>query len=261
MLKNLTIGIKTFCRPKVLEWNLKQWTDIEIFKNLIVIIADDSDDENKIKNKNIINKCNNKNIMYLDLSFNTGLSFGRNQIVEKCTTEYIMIIDDSRSFNLNTNIFEMINFLKKYNDYSIIAGYVKVRPLIHSHFTGIITKYEKKDNIEYWEIDTLTKKQKIENQIYQTHTFLNTFIAKTKILKKYNWSNDLKMKEHGNFLFKLFKNNIKCAFTFKCNFIQVNNKLRNYGKYIKFRNQGINNTYKVTRKNAKQSLESLKILF
>lgn len=257
MLKDLTIGIKTFCRPKVLEWNLKQWSNIEIFKDLSVIIADDSDDKNKIENKNIISKGNNKNIMYLDLSFNTGLSFGRNQIVENCITEYIMIIDDSRSFNLNTNIFEMIHFLKKYDNYSIIAGYVNVRENINSHYSGIITKYEKKNNIEYYEIDTLTKKQKIENGIYETHSFLNTFIARTRILKKHNWNNNLKMKEHSRWLFDLFKNDIKCAITFKCNFIQANNQLRNYGKYIKYRNQGINNTCIINRKNAKQNLKLL----
>ena len=243
MRDKLTIGIKTFCRPKVLDWNLSQWINLNLFKNINVIIADDSFKEYKKKNKIIIQKYKllNNNINYLDISENTGLSFGRNEIVKNCNTKYILIIDDSRSFNLQTNIPKMLNFLEELN-YDLVAGKISERNKIHSHYTGIIKKISHKNNIPNVFLRKLEHSERIKYsklKIFKTHICLNVFIAKTDILKKFKWKDELKMGEHELFFYILYKNNIKCFFSPDCNFLQCSKLIKQYDKNIrKYRLRG-----------------------
>ena len=74
-----------------------------------IIIADDSNDKYKSQNLKIIEKYKSKtSIEVIDLPFDSGLSKGRNEIVSKCKTKYIMILDDSRSFTSDLNVLNMI---------------------------------------------------------------------------------------------------------------------------------------------------------
>ena len=87
----LTIGIKTFCRPDTLNESLQILFN-ENDNYYPIIIADDSLPEYKLKNIEIINKYKTKtNIEIIDLPFDSGISKGRNAIVSKCNTKYIMI--------------------------------------------------------------------------------------------------------------------------------------------------------------------------
>lgn len=236
-MNNLSIGIKTFCRPKVLDWNLNQWINLELFKDINLIIADDSLPNYKTQNKLIIEKYKklNNNIKYLDLPFNTGISFGRNEIVSNCTTKYIMIIDDSRSFNLFTNVEKMMDFLKISN-YDLIGGCIKKRCKIHSHYTGIIDNISTINNIHNVTLRKINNSEIIENdllKIFKTHICLNVFIAKTDILKKYPWKNELIMGEHEYFFYNLYKNKVKCVYSPDCNFLECSKSIKRYHKNIK----------------------------
>lgn len=230
---DLTIGIKTFCRPKVLEESLANITNNKLkFK---ILVSDDSDDEYKEMNKKIIDKFKFKyDIRLLDLPFDSGLSRGRNEIVNNCNTKYLMIIDDSRYFTNDLPILKMIKFLDN-SDYDLFSGVIESRNGRDRDYVCLFDKVEKKDkdvNI------TCKKKDKIENNLFEnlfeTNIGLNVFIAKTNSLRNTLWRNKLKLWEHSVFFYDFYNNGFKCVYSPDVKFNQVKN--RPYPtKYSKFR--------------------------
>ena len=111
---NFTICIKTLYRSNLLKKNIKSIR--KIYPNVRIIIADDSDDKYKIKNKNAIQQAskNDKNITYIPLPYNAGLSKGRNECVKRVKTEFTIITDDSRFLITKNDVIQnIINFMKK----------------------------------------------------------------------------------------------------------------------------------------------------
>ena len=232
MIDKLTIGIKTFCRPKVISHCLHYFALESKYMGIKIIVADDSSDELKKENQEIINnlKKNDKiNIEYINLPFDTGLSAGRNIIVEHCTTKYIMIIDDSRTFNKNTRIFDMVRFLEE-TDYDLIAGVIPDRRGNNSLYYGIFDKIYDNNGITH--IEVKKKEDFIKNsyfkKVYKTNITLNIFIARTSSLAKSKWNNELKVGEHELFFYNYFKNDFKCAVTNEVDFIQAPHYIRVY---------------------------------
>ena len=248
-MNKLSIGIKTFCRPKALDFCLNNFAFLEKYLGIQIIIADDSNDKYKKENLNIINSIKNKNkkinIKYLDLSFDTGLSYGRNKIVENCETKYIMILDDSRTFDKNARIYDMVNFLEE-TDYDLIAGKI----INHSdlNYVGIfenITKNKNNGKIYIKINKNNSNKYNIINNyfenVYKTNIALNIFIATKESLLKTKWNDNLKLGEHEFFFYNYYKNNYKCAMTTDINFIQVSDNLRLYpNNFSKFRKRADN---------------------
>ena len=124
---NFTICIKTIYRSKLLKENIKSIR--EIYPYVKIIIADDSDDEYKIKNKMAIQEAseNDKNITYIPLPYDAGLSKGRNECVKRVKTEFTIITDDSRFLvSENEVIQNIINFMRK-NNVKLVTGSIKDR--------------------------------------------------------------------------------------------------------------------------------------
>jgi len=248
-MNKLSIGIKTFCRPEALYYCLNNFIFLEKYLGIQIIIADDSNEKYKKINKNIIKKFKDKNkkinIKYLDLYFDTGLSYGRNKIIENCETKYILIIDDSRTIDKNIKIYDMVYFLEE-TEYDLIGGIIKNRTSnnindINSHYSGIFTNINNKNNkilINVKKTNKYIKNNYFENA-YQTNICLNCFIAKTESLLKTRWLEELKVGEHEFFFYNFFKNNFKCAITNNINFIQCPDNLRIYPNDIgkKYRNR------------------------
>jgi hypothetical protein len=235
----LTIGIKTFCRPHVLNQSL----NIMHTKNNTIypiIIADDSLDIYKKQNLRIINnyrKRYNSNIRILNLPFDSGLSKGRNEIVSKCNTKYIMILDDSRTFTSQLDIYKMIQFLEKNNKYHLFCGIVNNRNGIDRKYAGLFKSIKQMNGGIHIKTKPPTRIQtKLFNSIEETNIGLNVFIAKTDCLKRVRWRNDLKIGEHELFFYDFYKYGYRCVVSNDCNFIQLNNTY--YPRdLIKYRNR------------------------
>ena len=231
---NLTIGIKTFCRPNALNESLSSIVKYNKYK-FKIIIADDSNDKYKLKNKEIINKYKQeKEITLLDLKFDSGLSKGRNEIVKNCNTKYLMILDDSRYFDNNLQIKEIINFLEE-NDYNLFFGGIKNRISGGNNYTCLF------DKINENEIKCKSKKKinnKIFSNLYETNLGLNVFIAETNSLKETLWRDELKLGEHEIFFQDYYKKGFKCVYSPDVQFIQVSDENKKYDKeFIKYRNR------------------------
>jgi hypothetical protein len=233
----VTIGIKTFSRPKALNETLNNLVNNNDFK-FNILIADDSLDKYKKENKTIVNKYlkKNKNIKILDMKFDSGISQGRNLIVDKCKTKYLIIMDDSRYFTRDLPVLKMIKFLET-TKYDLLFGIIKTRGDIlgkyNVHYSGIFDEIKKENNI----IKIFMKKAKkiknnLFNDVYETNIGLNVFIATTDSLKKVRWNDELKVGEHEIFFYNYYKNGYKCALTYDANFKGVKNENRIYGKDV-----------------------------
>lgn len=231
---NLTIGIKTFSRPNALNESLNNI--VNLYNNINIIVADDSLKKYKNENKKIIEKCKkiNKNITYLNLPFDIGISEGRNQIVKNTKTKYLLVLDDSRFVTKNTNLNNMLNFIQNNDQYDLIAGIIKSRGGQHVHYSGKF--YNVNDKKYPIEIDLKKIHKKIENNqldnVYDTDITLNVFIAKTDKLKKCPWRKMMKIGEHELFFYDWFKKQNKCAICLDCNFNEIKYKNKIYGKEV-----------------------------
>jgi hypothetical protein len=234
--KNVTICFKTLYRKNLLYEHINDIRNI--LPNINIIVADDSDSNYILKNKNIINKFNN--IEYLELPYDSGLSYGRNKAVEKVKTKYTIITDDSRCITDIKQIYELVNFMENNTKYDVICGNNPTNGEVGGKFTFLFDIINKKHiknmikqnkkikiKINYKNI----KKLEIINkklELYKTHIGINCFLSKTSTLKKYKWDNNLKLREHKYFFLILFLNNINILYCDKFIFKQYVGKLRLY---------------------------------
>ena len=181
-----------------------------------------------------------KNIEYLDLPYDSGLSYGRNKAVEKVNTKYTIITDDSRCITDTKQLGNLIKFMDNNEKYDLISGNVLERGKFAGKFTYLFDIDDKpkimntinqndkiKIKIKHKNINDL---KIIDNnlKLYKTHIGVNCFIARTTVLKKHKWDNNLKLREHKHFFLNLFLNNINVLYCDKFIFKQFNSNLRKY---------------------------------
>ena len=238
-MKDLTIIIKTLdryvCLKPLVKSILKKYGDIKI------LIGDDSlvSCKEKIK-KDFKGK---DNIIVYDLPYDCGLSYGRNFLVSKVKTKYFCLCDDDFVFDKKTNLEVPLQILKEKN-LDILGGYIRNYKIEKSFKDKIIKigqaifHYELPTNY----IGTIEKKNDELIVNYTVHEFpeyqesdlvLNFFIAKTEVVKKYPWDNDLKLHEHTAFFYNAKNNNLKVAFTNKLSVRHCPIQKKNYNQHRK----------------------------
>ena len=134
----VTICVKTIYRSKAIS---KFVSDTRrILPYVTIIIADDSDDDYKIKNQKSIQNAspNDPNIIYIPLPYDSGLSKGRNECVKKVKTLYTIITDDTRTINHADSVYKLVDYLDKNREYDIITGFIPERGDIDKFTTNWI---------------------------------------------------------------------------------------------------------------------------
>jgi len=205
----LTIGIKTFYRPHCLNNCIKVIRSF--YPNIFIIVTDDSSDEVKLQNQDVIRKF--KKIKYISLPYDTGLSKGRNIMVRHCPTKYFMITDDdlylSEAFILEKAIAAL-----EFHNADLIGGklvsdtgndgtwsrnFVDIKSKESDNLVGekFIVKYN--ENMNYLKNPYLKK-------TFKTHTVLNHLIANTESLRASPWRDELKVGEHEIFFVDWYNN-------------------------------------------------------
>lgn len=184
-MEDVTFIIKTFERHDSL---ILLMNSIRKFYPYVkVIIADDS------KNSNFIfNDCN---LEYYSLPFDSGVSYGRNFLIDKVTTKYFLTLDDDFLFNENTKI-EIFKDILDNNNIDLVSGDV--------FFQGSKTDYKG--------IFELTDERKLllrmnENRGYENgyplyDIVLQFFLARTDKIRDIRWDPDLKTQDHEDFFYR-----------------------------------------------------------
>lgn len=211
-IMDITFIIKTFERHDKIENLLKSIK--YYYPDIPIIITDDSYNPIPITGDNI---------EWYALPFDSGLSAGRNFMVDKVKTKYFLLLDDDFVFSNETVIENFYNILEN-SDIDIIGGNVKNLDGKLLTFNGILSLGN--DNIlrykkDYYEL--------FDNYV-TCDMVLNFFLAKTETIFHYNWDVRQKLAEHTAF-FWCNKGNIKVAYTDTVLILHDPERTDNYNEY------------------------------
>lgn len=209
-MEEVTILIKTFLRPGILDKCIKSIK--KFYPNIKILIADDGKTNEKDKRQDVIS--------HYILPFDTGVSYGRNFLLDKVETKYIFLADDDTIFTEETKIELLLNVLENNDEIDIASIWNKPEK-----FWG---KLEKNKNV-------LKKIMHQHTEIingYKVYDFVpNLFLGRTDKIKKIRWDNDLKICEHLDFFWRAKQNNIKSVFLENISAVNHHTKNKEYSKY------------------------------
>lgn len=233
-MDEITVIIKTMIRPKSLQRLIRSFQ--KFYPDIKILIADDGNPSSK---DFILSKFPAMNISYYQLPSDSGLSYGRNFLLNKVTTKYFLLCDDDFVIDHTLQLDEMIRMLEE-KKLDILGGYFRNYKIVSTAKDRLIVLAQK---ILHYELDTnyignierngkeLTVRYVIKQFPAFTYTDLchNFFIAKTEQIKAMQgWDNDLKLQEHTEFFIRAKGYGIKVGFTNKMSVKHFPERGKNY---------------------------------
>ena len=205
----LSIVIKTFERPYCTNRIID--SIFQYYPKMKVIVGDDSR-----------NPGENDAVDYHKLPFNSGISYGRNFLIDQVKTKYFLLLDDDFIFTEKTDLNTLLNILEG-NDIDLVAGNIlenlKLRDL-----SGIGVMRQEGGTLY------ITRKEYLGKHLnYYTCDFVpNFFMANTERIKQAGaWDNELKVQEHWAFFYKI-RGKVKTAF---CPEVEIEHKRETNERY------------------------------
>ncbi|RXI96466.1 glycosyltransferase [Anaerobacillus alkaliphilus] len=215
--QKVTAIIKTFERKDCLDNLIRSIK--KYYPDLPIIVVDDS--------KNPVPR---DDVEYHILPFDSGVSKGRNFLVNQVKTPYVLILDDDYEFIHETKIEKFVDVLEN-STIDLVGGrwvmYDKNREKyrIHSYHGKLIIE----DNVMYH-----TKNSNGKEYGYKLYDIIHQFyLARTETMKNHPWDEGQKVNDHIDF-FLNYKDTLKIALHPEV-FI-YHNKYRDE-LYSKFRNR------------------------
>ncbi len=190
--KEVTAIIKTFERKECLD-NLINSIKY-YYPDLPIIVVDDSK-----------NPTPRQDVEYHILPFDSGVSKGRNFLVSKVKTPYVLVLDDDYQFIKETKIEKLLDVLKN-TSIDMIGGRWIMRKdgkiKLHSYHGQLKIR----DGLLYH-----LKKSKGKESGYKLYDIIHQFyLTRTETLKKYPWDENQKVCDHIDFFLNC-KNKLKIA--------------------------------------------------
>lgn len=200
--KNITALVVSFLREDHLAYCLN--TLRKQYPNIKIVVGDNGGYHDKKKKI-----CKKYNAEYNKLPYDCGICVGRNRLIDKIDTKYVLVGDDDFYYDKDAKIVEMAKLLEK-TDFDLVGGRVKIRGNVHNYqgymkheagrllYKKLELKDFKKENIRYKPCDI---------------TF-NFFVAKKEALTDVKWDEKIKVAyEHSSFFIKFKEKGYKVAFT------------------------------------------------
>jgi hypothetical protein len=250
--------ITTFLRDELLYQSIESLLSY-LQDNWIILIADQGNiSEEK---KKWILKLKQKypdNLHYRQVSFNSGLSYGRNYLInlaKEKNCEYVVLASDNFLFNKSIQkIDKIVDFLKSNNYYDLIGFELE----------NCICNWEAKLNLiknEYFELDFInTKSIMCEYYAHEFNNYIkifdcdivrNFFVAKIDGLLNTKWDNNLKCREHEDFFWRYKQLKYKVGWTNQIYVKKLTDRPKEYDKYRKgnmyFGLNYLKNKYKIKK--------------
>lgn len=239
-MENITFLIKTFERPYCVRRLVK--SIYRYYPKAKVLIADDSRGESC--KQYFAEYYSDKDVSVYELEPDQGLSFGRNFLVDRVTTECFVLLDDDFVFDSRTDIARALEVFKEKN-LDILGGYIRnfatrtsflsLLKLAVQHIILFDNPANYMGTFRYSEDEHVLYIDRIRHQFpdyLETDIVMNFFIAKTAVVRDTNrWDEELKLQEHTAFFFKAKQNGLKVAFS---NVFSVQHKpirIKDYGSF------------------------------
>jgi len=178
-LDKVTIAIKTIERAECLDDCLRSIRFL--YPTIKIIVADDS-------KKPIKNKLSNE---YYFLEFDCGVSKGKNFLLDKVNTEYVMFLDDDTLFTEESRIEDALSVLENNPAIDLVAA-----SLEGVNYYGTFSK----------EGDILYRNNKKHVEIINGHKIydyvIQLYLARTESIKSIKWNEELKTCDHADFFWR-----------------------------------------------------------
>lgn len=221
----LSIIIKTFERPLALLNLLRSIKQLQL--TYPIFIADDS----RVSSEKIIKQAfPDLTITYLNLPFDTGLSEGRNILVNTVKTSHFLLCDDDYVFDKRTDLNMAFECLQSngldiiggeyYNYVNIPSFKVFIRQLAHPFRLKrfFLKQYKLSAYIGNFVIhnndcELLVSVNSAKEKVTRCDLVNNFFIANTDSVRSMGgWDKELKMGEHEDFFLRAKQSGLKVAF-------------------------------------------------
>lgn len=182
MVNDTTFIIKTFERPQML-YRLNNSIQVR-YPDVPVIVADDS-------RVAVAEKPDGHNITYHRLPYDVGLSAGRNYLIDQVQTPYFVLLDDDFFFTGETKVEKLVALLDA-GLFDLVGGAVRFGHRLQ-YYQGFIQQ-----------IGQTLYCSHLENQggPVRCDVVWNFFAAKTDVIRRVRWDEELKLGEHLDFFMR-----------------------------------------------------------
>ncbi|MBT9317523.1 glycosyltransferase [Leptothoe spongobia] len=201
--KDVTILVKTFNRPKTVSGAIRKIR--RFYPDIRVLLADDSQETVEI---------NDGKTEVFSMPFDSGVSKGRNFLLEKVETPYFVMMDDDHYFNRRTHLENMLRLLEE-EDFDILSALVFQRAFLRREFyrkelVDFYLNMEMEDGVLKF-VDGFYEKTSAYVTCDLVHQF---FLANTEAVQQMGgWDDRLKTADHADFFIRVKQANLKVGYT------------------------------------------------
>lgn len=222
--KDVSILIKTFNRQKSLIKLLRSLEKLNC--SLPVLIADDSE---KPYRDEVLSRFPNMNIAYYVLPFDTGLSAGRNKLLNEVKTSHFLLCDDDFSFDRTLDIPHILSVMESHQldiaggilfNHITVMGVkrffsVMLNPRIVFRYIfhiSSVSRYAGHFSVQHTSCTLSVSNRKHADAVHSCDLVNNFFIARTdSVVKAKGWDTEFKVGEHEDFFYRAKLNGLKVA--------------------------------------------------
>jgi len=175
----LTAIIKTFERPQELKRLVQSIR--RFYPNMKIVVVDDSRVPTKLEG-----------VETIVMPYDSGVSAGRNRVLEAVKTKYTLLLDDDYVFYRHTDLNEPLKMMEKCHEVDIMGGERVDLPLYRA------VDYSK---ARLFPIDRNAVKP-LGSMVWSLPVYdkvANFYIARTERLRLVAWDNTLKRLDHADF--------------------------------------------------------------
>lgn len=190
--RDVTIAIKTFERPGCVDRLIASIRSS--YPTVRILVADDSRSHHREDGSE------EDGVKWLNMPFDSGVSAGRNLILDQVETPFIMVLDDDFIFTGKTRLEYLYQSIAEH-DLDLVAGKVdgKSYHALFENDEGQVRIHKNR-----------TLKQ--EGNLIFSHRVMSFFLAKTDRLRDFGgWDPELKTYDHTAFFLRAFRSDLKIA--------------------------------------------------
>ena len=188
--ENVTVIFKSFERQKMakrLYENLQKY-----YPGVRVVIADDSRKPLDLQGDSLT---------IVQLPFNSGLSYGINQALERVDTPYVMRMDDDELLTVRTRLGKQVEFLERYSEIDIVGFCVltAIRCQNPDEAVSEFTRFSMKDAPKPLLIPHMTR---VDGNHFVMGKVPNVYVARTDKIRSIGWDSNIRMMDHQDFFWR-----------------------------------------------------------